>query len=143
MEPSATVGEGRARDDAAVRALLERMARALTSGDARAVASLWAAPALIIGPDGTQAVGAIEELAEILGGAKDQYNARGVVDTRPDVVSLRWATDSIAIVEVRWPWLDEHRNEVGEEVSTYTITREGVEGLKLRVAVMHGGVTRH
>jgi hypothetical protein len=143
MEPSATAGEGRARDDAAVRALLQRMARALTIGDAATLASLWAAPALIVGPDGTQAIGTVEELTEIFGGAKDQYNARGVVDTRPDVVSLRWATDCIAIVEVRWPWLDDHGNEVGEETSTYTITREGIDGLKIRVAVMHGAVTKH
>ena len=104
---------------------------------------MWAAPALIVGPDGTQAIGTVEELTEIFGGAKDQYNARGVVDTRPDVVSLRWATDCIAIVEVRWPWLDDHGNEVGEETSTYTITREGIDGLKIRVAVMHGAVTKH
>lgn len=131
------------RGDAAIRDLFQRMARALTTGNAVGVAALWATPAFLIGPDGAQAVGSNEELAEIFSGAKDHYNARGVVNTRAQITDLRWATERIAIVEVRWPWLDEQGREVGEETSTYTISREGAEGFKLRAAVMHGAVTKH
>lgn len=39
------------RPDGVVRDFLNRLARALTSGDAHTVATMWAVPALVIGND--------------------------------------------------------------------------------------------
>jgi hypothetical protein len=124
--------------DTSVRDFLERLARALTAGDGRAAAALWEIPALVVGDTMTKVVSSREEMEAFFGGAKQQYNTRGVSDTRPDIVRLRWVTDRMAIVEVRWPYLDERGNEVGEEASTYTIRRDDAGDLKLVAAVMHG-----
>jgi NTF2-like protein (DUF6841) len=130
-------------NDAIVESFLDRMALALTAGDAHTVATMWETPALVVGDEEVRAVNSPAEIEKFFAGAKEQYNAQGVTDTRPDVVRLDWVTERIAIVEVRWPYLDSRGNEVGEESSTYTLRRDGAGNLRLRVAVMHGAVTNH
>ena len=144
-EPTGTEGSSKAADDddADVQALLDRMAKALTAGDARTVASLWETPALVVGDEMLQAVQSTAELEKFFAGAKDQYNKMGITDTRADIVRLTWATPRIAIVQVRWPYLDARRQEVGEETSTYTLRRNQAGELKLCAAVMHGAAPRH
>jgi hypothetical protein len=44
----------------------------------------------------------------------------------------------LALVEVRWPYLDGQGNEVGEEVSTYVLRRDDTGALKVQVALMQG-----
>ena len=124
--------------DSSVKEFLERLARALTAGDGAAVAAMWEIPALVVGDTMTKVVSAREELEAFFGGAREQYNTRGISDTRPDIVKLRWVTERMAIVEVRWPYLDERGKEVGEESSTYTLRRDEAGDLKLVAAVMHG-----
>ena len=125
-------------DNAAVRALLARLARALTSGDGKAAAAMWATPALVIGDDMALTVSSTTDLQDVFGGAKAQYNARGITDTRPDILRLDWVTNRLAIVEVRWPYLAQDGDEVGEETSTYVIRREPDGRLAIRATVMHG-----
>lgn len=121
-----------------VQAFLARIARALTAGDGKTVAGMWAVPALVLGDDDVRAVGTLQEVEQFFGGAKEQYNARGITDTRADIVELRWLTPRMALVEVRWPYLDQEGNEVGEEVSTYALRRDDTGALKVQVALMHG-----
>jgi hypothetical protein len=130
-------------DNAGVRILLARLAHALTSGDGRAAAELWETPALVLGDDMALTVIAAADLQEVFGGAKAQYNARGITDTRPDVLRLDWVTSRLAIVEVRWPYLAPDGDEVGEETSTYIIRREDDGRLAIRAAVMHGEAETH
>jgi hypothetical protein len=99
---------------------------------------MWEAPALVLGDSMAQPVSSTDELVEFFSGAKEQYNERGVVDTRPEIMRLDWVTERMVIVSVRWPWLDANGRERGDEASTYTL-RRGRDGvLKMRVAVMHG-----
>lgn len=114
------------------------MARAITTGDGRTMADLWETPALVLGDEHVMAVTSREEIEQFFGGAKEQYNAQGITDTRAEIVRLDWATDQIAIVEVRWPYLDPRGAIRGAETSTYTLRRDERGDLKLRVAVMHG-----
>ena len=125
-------------DQAEVQQVLDQMARALISGDGRAVARLWEPPALVLSDQEVHSVASSEEVAKFFGGAKDQYNQMGIVDTRPDIQRLTWPTQRMAIVEVRWPWLDANGRESGSETSTYTFRRDDSGQLKLRVVVMHG-----
>jgi hypothetical protein len=123
---------------AEVQLFLDRFGRAVTSGDGRAAAELWETPALVLGDDQVMAVGSAKEVEQFFGGAKEQYNARGITDTRAEIVKLEWPTEKIAFVEVRWPYLDASGETKGEETSTYVLRREGNGRLKLRAAVMHG-----
>ena len=130
-------------DDGDVKQLLEQFARALTSGDGRAIARLWDVPALVIGDEAVHSVASREEVERFFSGAKDQYNEMGIVDTRPDIKRLDWVTDKIAMVRVRWPWVDGQGRESGEETSTYVLRREDDGGLKIRAVIMHGAAPRH
>lgn len=132
-----------APDNAAVRALLVGLAHALTSGDGKTAAATWATPALVIADDLALTVTSHDELQEVFGGAKAQYNARGIADTRPDILRLDWVTDRLAIVEVRWPYLAADGDEIGEETSTYVIRREPDGRLAIRASVMHGEAETH
>jgi hypothetical protein len=137
--------KGRVTDDdeADVQDFLDRMARALTAGDARTVAAMWETPSLVLGDEMLLAVRTNAEVERFFSGAKDQYNKMGITDTRADIVRLTWATHRIAIVQVRWPYLDARGEEVGEETSTYTLRRNQEGQLKLCAAVMHGAAPKH
>ena len=121
-----------------VQAFFARFARALTAGDGKSVAGMWAVPALVLGDDDVRAVGTLSEVEQFFGGAKEQYNAQGIIDTRADILELKWLTPRMALVEVRWPYLDGQGNEVGEEVSTYALRRDETGALKVQVALMQG-----
>ncbi len=124
-----------------IQQFLDRMARALVSGDGRTVSTMWEVPALVIGDENVMAVSRREEFEAFFGNAKAQYNAQGITDTRPEIVRIEWATKRLATVQVRWPHLDAQGKILGSEVSTYILRRDDKGELKLRVALMHGAST--
>ena len=79
-----------ARND--VQQLLDKLGRAVTSGDGKAAAALWEMPALVIGDQQVTAVASAQEVEQFFGGAKEQYNAKGITDTRPEIARLDWPT---------------------------------------------------
>jgi ketosteroid isomerase-like protein len=127
-----------AERDADVQEFLNQFSRSLTAGDGRTIAKMWAVPALVLGDDMSMVVNTAAEVEKFFSGAKDEYNKRGITDTHADITTLHWVTDRIAVVAVRWPYLDAKGKEVGAEASTYTLRRDDQGELKLHVAVMHG-----
>jgi ketosteroid isomerase-like protein len=121
-----------------IQQLLNSMARAVVAGDGRTVAEMWEVPALVLSDEGAMPVNRQDEFEAFFGGAKAQYNARGIMDTRAEIVRIEWATRRLATVQVRWPHLDADGKICGSETSTYVIRRNDKDELKLRVAVMHG-----
>lgn len=117
---------------------LDAYALALLRGDERAIAAMWEAPALVIGDAGVHAVASTAEVERFFAEAKEQYAARHITGTRPDVQRLEWVTERIAMVRVWWPYLDEGGRHIGAESSTYTLRRDEHGRLRLRVATMHG-----
>ena len=118
----------------------DRYCRAVTAGDLPALVSAWEIPAYVLSDIGAHAVGSPDEIAKIFAGAKQQYNARGIVDTRADIVRSEWSSDRIAIVSVRWPLIDRNGREIGYEGSTYTLRRDDGGTLRIRSVVMHGAL---
>lgn len=118
--------------------LFEQFATALTAGDGEKVAELWDVPAFILGDKMEMVVEDLDEISEYMGKGKGHYNQRGIIDTRGDIVHLHWIGEKIALVEVRWPYLNEGGEEIGAETSTYTLRRDDDGNLKVRIAVMHG-----
>jgi ketosteroid isomerase-like protein len=127
----------RSKADSEVQELLNDFADALTSGDAKAIAQMWEIPGLVLGEEAV-AVDSIEQVEEFFSGAKEQYNERGITDTRAEIQNLEWATDQIALVTVRWPYLDDEGEESGSESSTYILCRDADSDLKIRCVVMRG-----
>ena len=93
---------GRAsRTDPDVQEFLHRFAWALTTGDGRAAATLWACPALIVGDDLVQTIMDRNELERMFLKAREQYNAWGIMDTRAEILDLDWVAENLVIVTVR------------------------------------------
>jgi ketosteroid isomerase-like protein len=128
----------RAGETHEVQALLDAFARALVAGDGKGVASLWETPALVIDVHAVIPVSTRAEVEKFFGGGKEQYNQQGIVETRPQILRLDWANDGIAMVRVRWPYIDKAGRERGDEQSTYTLRRDEGGDLKIRAVVMHG-----
>lgn len=121
-----------------IQALLNRLARGVTTGDGKAVAAEWGVPAIVISADGVQAVATHDEVAGFFTGAKQQYNERGITDTRPEIRDEDWIGSGIVIVKVRWPYLDAQGKEVGAEASDYTLRRNDAGKLEVRCVTMRG-----
>ena len=126
-------------DDQPIRDLLQRFARAFTTGDGKGAAACWEVPALVISDEGSKAVGTLGEVEAFFGGAQAQYNAQGVTGTRPDVDCIEWFTDRIASVEVTWPYLDAQGREVGKSESSAYVVRMGDDGQARICAVVMKG----
>lgn len=126
-----------------VQHFLDRLGQALTAGRADVVAKMWEAPAFVVGDAMVHAVGTAGEVEAFFRGAREQYNSLGIVDTRAEIRREQWLTERLVMVEVRWPHLDAKGQEVGSEVSTYTLRVDDDGHLRLRVAVMHGATAPH
>jgi hypothetical protein len=124
--------------DGGVQTFLDGFARALTTGDGKRIAGMWAVPALVVGDRAVQAVGSLHEVERFFGGAREQYHALGITNTRADIQKLEWLTDRIVLVDVRWPYLDAGGNERGRESSTYLLRKDDTGELRVQVAVMRG-----
>ena len=126
------------RNESEIQEILDRLAEAVTEGNGKAVAKMWAVPALVLRDTMARPVSTLLEVEQFFGGAKEQYNARGISDTRAEIVDLRWPTPRIAIAEVRWPWLDAAGVEKGDEVSSYVFRRDEAGKLRIQAVIMHG-----
>jgi hypothetical protein len=131
------------RSNTAIEDFFDHFERALTSGDAHVIASLWETPAFVLADQMGRAVTSPDEVEAFFSGVKEQYAKRGIIEARAEIVRAEWVTDRIVIAQVRWPYIDEHGEEIGEESSTYTLRRDDRDNLKLRCVVMHGARTVH
>lgn len=125
-------------DDLGVQEFLNGFAEALVAGDGAAIAEMWETPAFLLGHELARTLVKPEEVAEFFGGAREQYKDIGITGTRAEIVRLDEITDHLVMARVRWPYLDGQDNEMGAEVSTYTLSRQGKGDWKFRIAVMHG-----
>jgi hypothetical protein len=119
---------------------LDEFAQALTNGDAKAISGMWEVPAFVLGDEG-RVVNTPVEVEQFFAGAQDEYNERGIMDTRAEIETLEWPTDRIVLATVRWPYLDADGREVGAESSTYALCRDEDGELKMRVVIMRGVAT--
>jgi hypothetical protein len=126
------------RDMANVQAYLDRFATAMTSGDTKTMRTLWQVPAFVVGANMSRLVQSLDEVEQFFAGATDMYHERGIVSTRAEITDLDWIADELVTVRVRWPYLDAHGKEHGEESSSYTLQRDDDGEFKMRVIVMRG-----
>lgn len=128
-------GQGR---DGAVREYMQNFARALSAGEGKTIAAMWDVPAFVLSDAGGKTVSSRDEVERFFSGAKEQYSARGIDEAIPQVQAVDWVTSRLAVVRVRWPYLNRSGQEIGEESSTYTLKRDDNGALKMCVVVMHG-----
>jgi hypothetical protein len=115
---------------AAVQRFLERLTNALTAGDGEGAAACFESPALMVMADprhgGNQVLQDRATVAKFFGQAPQQYHAKGVQWTFPDVERLEWVADGLALVRVRFPYIDADGNDLGDgETSVYVVRKTG------------------
>lgn len=121
-----------------IQSLLDAMARALTEGRGSDVAKAWETPAYVVSDEGVHPIGSAKEIADFFGGARAQYDERGITGTYAQIENERWLTERIVEVDVRWPYLDDRNEEIGHEISTYVLRRDDFGAMRIRCAIMHG-----
>jgi hypothetical protein len=121
-----------------VQDLLSQVARAVTSGDGQQIAMLWDVPAIIFAADAVTPITSRNQLVSMFAAARDQYNQRGIVDTRADIADEDWIGDRLVVVKVRWPYIDASGREVGAEASDYTLRRDSAGRLRICAVLMRG-----
>jgi hypothetical protein len=121
-----------------VQDLLSQVANGVTSGDGHQVAMMWEVPAIIIAAEGVTPVISREQLASLFGGAKREYNERGIFNTRADILDEDWIGDRLVVVKVRWPHIDANLREIGAEASDYTLRRQRDGRLRICSVLMRG-----
>jgi hypothetical protein len=126
------------REQASVQRYLDRFAEAMTSGDMRTMAKLWGVPAFVIGRTEARVVQSESEVEQFFKGSKDMYNERGITGTRAEIQHLDWVGKDLVVATVRWPYLNERDEELGEESSSYTLLRGEDGSYKLRSILMRG-----
>src|SRR5687767_2345522 len=122
----------------AIRSMLQRFARAFTTGDGKGAAACWDVPALVVSQEGNRAVAKREEVEAFFGGAQAQYHAQGVTGTRADVQCIEWHSGLLASVTVRWPYLDAQGREVGRSESSVYVVRVRGDDAKISAVLMLG-----
>jgi hypothetical protein len=135
-QPAESVADG-----GPVKAFMDRFAELLTEGNGRAIALLWQVPALVVSDEGVRAVNSSHEVEQFFSGAKDQYNEMGIREAHAEIQRMEHPTERIVMVEVRWPYVGDNGEELGEESSTYTLRRDDDGNLKICAVVMHGAMT--
>jgi hypothetical protein len=126
------------REQASVQRYLDRFADAMTSGDMRTMTQLWGVPAFVIGRTEARVVQSEPEVEQFFAGSKEMYNERGITRTLAEIQHLDWVGTDLVVVTVRWPYLNDQDEELGEESSSYTLLRGEDGSYKLRSILMRG-----
>jgi hypothetical protein len=121
----------RSRDGRFVQEFLDGFTQAVTAGDGEAAASFFEYPAVMVMSNvgdygGTQLLQDEGTVAEFFAQAPKMYHARGIFGTFPDLQSIEWVADDLALAKVRLPYLDEDGDDMGDgETSVYLLRRTG------------------
>lgn len=126
------------RERASVQEYFDRFADAMTAGDTKTMIRLWGVPAFVIGRSEARVVQSEAEVEQFFGGAKETYNQLGITGTRAEITNLDWVGTDLVVATVRWPYLNESDEELGEETSSYTLLRGEDGSFKLRTILMRG-----
>lgn len=124
--------------DRLVRRFFARYESALASCDAQELAQMWSTPAFVMDDGGANVIDSVQEVERFFDATRRERDELGISDTRADVVHIEWATENIAVVDVRFPYRTNEGNEVGEELSRFVLLREPSGALKLRMALLRG-----
>jgi hypothetical protein len=133
-QPTRTEGHKALGEDQ-IQELLERLGKALSTGEVSTIPHCWEVPALVLHDEGAVAVSSAGEIEGFFTKATEWYHSRGLVATRPEVERIEALSERLAAVDVRWPAFDKAGVERASERSHY-ILQLGKDGQpRIRVAM--------
>jgi hypothetical protein len=119
------------KKDPALQAFFDELTACLTAGDGGGAATCFEYPALMVmsnrtkyGPN--QPLPDVGTVAGFFAKAPEMYQARGITDTFADIEDVQWLADDLAAVRVRFPYIDNNGNDMGDgETSLYVLRKDG------------------
>ena len=108
-------------DKDSVGEMLDRLGKAVSSGDLDKVSACYAYPAFFMLQEDSTVFEKPADFIKLFGEGRKWYVDQGIVETRPEIVRFDPMTDEIAGVDVRWPGFDKKGAEVYTETSHYLI----------------------
>ena len=123
----------RMKDDP-IQQLLERLGRGLSAGDLKEVSACFGFPALIFLDRTGVSVSSAPEIEQLFARAREEYQARGIVSTRPQIERVEHLNETLVAVDVRWPSFDASGSQKASDLSYYILQREE-RNPRIRVAL--------
>ena len=111
---------------------------AISAGNIENIKKCWAFPSYILGDLTVNTINTSEDLEKFFSTTKKDYTIRGIKEARPEIIRTQWLTDQIAVVLVRWPFVNKNGNEFGEESSYYTLKLDKNAKLKIHMLTLLG-----
>ena len=121
-------------DKDSVGEMLDRLGKAVSSGDLDKVSACYAYPAFFMLQEDSTVFEKPADFIKLFGEGRKWYTEQGIIETRPEIVRFDPMTDEIAGVDVRWPGFDKDGAEVYTETSHYVIQSNDGKPL-IRVAL--------
>lgn len=119
--------------EVALQRFFDDFSRDLTSGDGRAAAARFEYPAVMIMSDvgkygGNQVLQDEGTVASFFDKAPEQYHAKGIEQTTANLEDIEWIAPDLALVRVRFPYLDAQGDDMGDgETSVYVVRKTGLD----------------
>lgn len=121
-----------------IQRILDGVAAALSTNDARIAAQAFEAPAYVIGDDLARGLGTAEEVEGFLASERERLSAREIATTRASIVRIDRATREIVLVTVQWSYLDANGAEAAEDRWTCAVQRDARGAVRIRLIVLQG-----
>jgi hypothetical protein len=87
---------------------------------------------------GAQAIPDAGQAAEFFDRAPEQYHAKGIEETFPDIQDVQWLSDDLALVRAHFPYIDADGNDMGDGESSVYVVRRNDDGLAICCAIPLG-----
>lgn len=114
--------------------MLERLGKAVGSGDLPGISACYAFPAMIVSDEGSIIFENADQVEQMFAKGREWYISKGILTTRAELESFEQLTDMTAAIDVRWPGFDKDGTENYTETSHYIV--QAIKGKPLiRVAL--------
>ena len=114
--------------------MLDRLGKAVSSGDLNQVSACYAFPGLFMVSEDAIVFKNPAEFEKMFAEGRKRYVEQGILEARPEILRFDPMTNEIAGIDVRWPGFDKNGNEVYTETSRYIV--QSIDGKPLiRVAL--------
>lgn len=115
----------------------DRYGTALIANDLPAVAACYAMPGMVVADESTFSFSSPAAVEAAFAGAAETYHEKGLVAARAEVREVQWLSRALALVGVRWEYLDAEGGAVPGE--SYRYLMRLVEGRPMICVVIPTG----
>jgi hypothetical protein len=101
--------------------MLDRLGKAVSSGDLDEVSAFYALPGVFLIGEESIIFERHEDFEKMFAEGRNWYVDQGIAETRAEIVRFDPMTDTIAAIDVRWPGFDANGVELYTETSHYVV----------------------